>query len=56
MENTYYSVKNIEIYFMNIKIGFQNKTSYKVKKNVEMNIYIIHFHLDYIGEKTSEGN
>ena len=40
MENTYYSVKNIEIYFMNIKIGFQNKTSYKVKKNVEMKIIL----------------
>lgn len=52
-----YSIKkNFEIPFVNTKTGFKNKISHKAKKNEEMKIYIIHFHLYYTGEKPSKGN
>lgn len=48
--------KNFKIPFVNSKTGFKNKVSHKAKKNEEMKIYIIHFHLYYAGEKPSKGN
>lgn len=35
---------------------FKNKISHKAKKNEEMKIYNIHFHLCYTEEKTAKGN
>lgn len=37
---------------MNNNTELKNEISYKAKKNEEMKIYIIHFHLCYIEEKT----
>lgn len=52
----FYLKKNFKIPFVNNKTEFKNKISHKAKKNEEMKIYIIHFHLYYTGEKPSKGN